>query len=299
MEEIYRDPALLEKELERNSVRKIALKCGVSVQIVYAWMKAFNLTPPSKRVERPYRNRAWLEKKVQQGMTPKKIASLCNVYSETILNWMHIHNLPTPRPKKPWHCDISPEMIELFDGLLLGGGALLVGHWGSSAYFVTRSETIEYLKWVQTRLESLGISQVRIGGRDRKAKKQALFTGAYCELLPIYKRWYRKRKKNVPQDFSLTSDIALCWFLRGGHLEISDSKTRKAIRIWIDRYSRAGRRRLIEELVKIGIHPSLYVMKRGTMIRIAESPLFLDYIGECPHELREPFGYRWNIIRER
>ena len=302
MKEIYCDPALLKKELESNSVKEIALKYGVSIHAVYERIKALNLTPPSRRVERPYRNRAWMEEKVQQRMTLRKIASLCGAHHSTILTWMHIHNLPTPRPKKLWHCDISPRMVELFDGLLLGGGALLIRDKGNSAYFVTRSETKEYLEWVETRLKSLGISQVRIAASERKDKKQALFTGTYYELLPVYKRWYRKEKKDVPLDFSLTPDIALCWFLRGGHFEQNDGKTRKAIRIWIDRYSVAGRRRLIKELVKIGMHPSLYVMKRGTMIRIptAESQLFLDYIGigECPDELRKPFG-RWKIIRER
>ncbi len=301
MGESYRDPTLLEKELKRNSVREIALKCDISVSAVYSWIRAFNLTLPSRRAERPYRNRAWLEEKVQQGMTPREIASLCNVYPATILTWMHTFNLLTPRPKKPWHCEISPEAIELFDGLLLGGGALFIGDGGDSAFFVACSETRKYLEWVRARLEGFGITQIRIGTTGRKAKKQALHTGRYHELLPIHERWYRKGEKDVPLNFSLTPNIALCWFLRGGHLEICGGKTRKAIRMWIDRYSPEGRRRLIAELVEIGIHPSLYTMRRGTMIRIptAESQLFLDHIGECPDELREPFGYRWEIIRER
>lgn len=210
------------------------------------------------------------------------------------------------RPKIPWHCESGPKLTKLFDGLLLGGGSLTAGAGNSSASFRTMVslEKKPYLEWVKAQLRAVGMTQIKIipFGCQNNPQSRLLYTGDYYELFPIYWRWYGKGKKDIPGEFELTSNIALCLFLRAGNLEITDGKKRKAIRIWIDRYSPRARKHLISEFHKIGIHPALYEMKKGTMLRIAsaESPLFLKFIGECPEypkSLKDAFGYKWDVIR--
>ncbi len=270
--------------MERHEDRERAHRCAVPIRIQQG--KDFR-----------YRDPEWF--KGVEHKENKVIAGICGVSPGTIARWRRAHHSAMFLPKKPRHCPSTPEMKELLDGLLLGAGHLSFGTGEKSAFYQVSFETKGYLEWVDRCLEEVGIDRVSIRKDPNNSKEWMLRTAAYYELLPIRDRWYDRGARDVPADLSLTSKIALHWFVRGGHLEISSGKVRKAVRLWVYRYSHAGRELLLRELQKIGIeNPKIYNLRMAAVIRIptAQSCKLLDYIGDCPLE-DEDMAEKWEVIR--
>jgi len=224
------------------------------------------------------------------------LADILNLHRTTVTKKARALGLPIREPKLPKHIKLTPKSQELLDGLLLGGNALCLNR--ESAFFVATSEERDYILWIAQQLEQCGIKKEGRGIYQKRGS-YVLVTRSYYELRSMYERWYPQGTKEVPKDLKLTPQVLLLWFIRGGHIEITNRKPRRAIRFWVWRYSPQSRQHLIKKLQEIGLRPSLYVGERMAMIRVGPGDLytFFNYIGPCPPELQETFGHKWTLPR--
>lgn len=249
-----------------------------------------------------------------QGTSWKEIAQLDGVSCNTVSRRAKRLGI-SPCPHlllRARHCLISPDLLQLLDGLILGGGCLMSHHPSLKTAFYTQASTeLKYLEWIREELRGFGVDPegeiTRMVTRSPGGKKYRYWRYAsrsYYELAEVLNRWYGGQGKDVPQDIELTPRLALLWYLRGGHfsfgsLDVWRGKPR--ICFSVGRYSLGGIQYLLGELKEVGCDPRLY---RGAssckvVIPFSDVPRFLDYIGPCPKELEKVFGHKWRIATRR
>jgi hypothetical protein len=104
-----------------------------------------------------------------------------------------------------------------------------------------------------------------------------------------YKRWYPERKKIIPEDLILTSDICKHWYYGDGYLGNSHGRINNIV-LYTNGFSDIDRELLQEKLLtQLGFYSS--VMNAG-QIYIGKNHFmdFLSHIGDCKIPC---FEYKW------
>lgn len=245
----------------------------------------------------------------------EEIANECNCSSETVRRWLRrfqipIRSYPEFTFSRNLHVALEVELLEVLNGLLLGDGHLNRNKWSSS--YQHGSKFKGPLKWLSRKLERLGIEQVgRIRRRETTLagypdKKHTYFdysSRSYVELKALQTKWYRpateKEKakgrrffKIVPIDLILTPITCLHWYIGDGYL---GSSTHRGIGLSTQCFERAEVDFLVTSLTDLGFKAT---QGKEKTIRIwTQSKLdFLDFIGPCPIEVKNFFGYKWGVI---
>lgn len=196
------------------------------------------------------------------------------------------------------HCEISQEAIEWINGELLGDSSL---HSQSkySAKFQYSLKYLEYIQYISKTLSSFGIKQ---GGRiNRYCSRfnsnnyvyhyQSL---RYAELLPIYKKWYPKRKKIIPKDLKLTPLVCRQWYIGDGSLNNKEERSR--IRLYTNGFIILDVKWLVKQLINLGFRTTRQPTCNIICVSSHSTKKFLDYIGFCPVEC---YKYKWDYKDNR
>jgi len=208
--------------------------------------------------------------------------------------------------RKPLHCELTSDLREILDGLLLGGGSLIAKVPGA-AYFTQTSRYKEFLRWISKILVSHGIEQkgiiCKMAHKGPNANSWRYASKTYFEFYDIYQRWYSHGKKQPPEDLVLTSKVAFLWYLRGGYLEVDrrcSPRKRPHIRIKfsVGRFV-AKHRQFLAQLLQV--HCGIRAIVYGTKIIIPQDSVgvFFSHIGPCPKELQHIFGHKWILTLPR
>jgi len=168
---------------------------------------------------RPYRNKNWLrEKYIDEGLFGTEIAEICGVHCTTIYNWLRKFDIPVQqRGKRPNHVELTDELCEFLDGLLLGDGNIHPRHAGAA--YQHRDKHIEYLEWLNNRLKEFGLERSgNIYEYEQRGRPDGHYkTKDYIELSEFYQRWYDDEgNKTVPEDISLTPVVLMNWYIGDG-----------------------------------------------------------------------------------
>ena len=247
-----------------------------------------------------YRNREWLEGKyINEKLSTRQIAKLCNANQCTIWKWLHKYNILVRSSSesihlaKANHCDLSQEAIEWINGELLGDGCLkLVSQY--SARFTYGSKYPEYIRYVKYTLKSFGIEE--IGKIEEYYDKRFgcysynCCSRSYVELLKIYKQWYPEGKKIIPKNLKLTPLTLRQHYIGDGYLnKIGNS----SIQLCTYGFTKLDVKNLLNKIIKLGIKAK--VTTRNA-IRIPSYSVkdFLNYIGDCPVEC---YKYKWRTMK--
>jgi len=197
------------------------------------------------------------------------------------------------------YIDLSTEAMEFLNGELLGDGCLNGLKYNNkitSARFTYGSKYKKYIYWLRNELDDIGIIQSgKIGEYIGQCnnKKFLYSSKSYVELSEVYKKWYPNGKKIVPKDIKLTPTTVRQWFIGDGSYNLSRFRlefatcafTKDDINILIDRFS--------------NLDLKCYENNNRVFIN-AESYLdFFDYIGGCPEEIIDIYGYKWPTKDER
>lgn len=255
----------LEEQYLRKGSSKIARECGRAPSHVLYWLKKFEIQLRSKSVA---------------------------------------HQLARSN-----HVSLSGEALEFLNGEILGDGHLTFNKFSSSYRHKTKHKS--YLEWLSKKLENYGVNQSgRIVRRERvsfcKGKKFDYTSFNYCslyyvELKALHSRWYREATKEerkrgrrfikiVPSDLKLTPLTCMQWYIGDGCLHGSgwdglSFSTQGFENKYVDLLVN-----LLRDLgFKVSKRPSseIYAWARSTKA-------FLDFIGPCPEELKDIYGYKWN-----
>ena len=232
-------------------------------------------------------------------LSTRQIAKKIDITHATILNWLKKFDIPIRSSGEAFHlakgnfCQLSQKAREWIDGELLGDGSLLSRH-NYSAKFRYGSKYLEYINYVSDTLNSFGMKQC---GKILKKKDKQYGSYVYCygccdyaELLPIYKRWYPKRKKIVPRDIKLTPLTLRQWFIGDGCLH-HPKKAKPYIQLSTNAFPIPDVKWLIKQLNKLNFKTTRSPSNNTIRISTHSTKEFLDYIGECPVEC---YQYKWD-----
>lgn len=235
----------------------------------YDLVKVFNLTPS-----------AILKRIKELGLTSR-------TQVESIYN----------RFDKQNHINITPDLKSIIEGELLGDGALS----GSmrSSHFSRVSNRELFLRWIEILLSEHGLITktkfVLVKYQGGIAEQWQLHSRNYPELLPIKNKWYSENGKIVPRDFELNPLNCRHWYLGDGHLNKKD----KFINIATQSFTKEDNEFIVNQLNnKCNCDARLWKSQfgHGWVIGILKRhvPKFLDYLGPCPEEIKNIYGYKWN-----
>jgi len=153
--------------------------------------------------------------------------------------------------------EVTEELTELIDGLLLGDGHLEATQWSAR---LTLGQTAAHLPWLQqvhgilTRSGVASTIQVHgragqmsvHGKRFRRRRSRALRTARYVFLKAVHARWYPNGVKRVPQDVRLTPLSIAHWYFGDGTVGCRGYHAK----FCTDGFSAADVRRLMQALTE-------------------------------------------------
>lgn len=200
------------------------------------------------------------------------------------------------------HVKLSQPLLELLDGELLGDGHIQMSRPFRSAQYVHVNKHKKYLEWLFGELEKYGLEQSGITHKRENVGKfgygisYGTRTKTYVELKKLRFKWYPLGKKIVPYNLKLTPVMLRQWFLGDGHY----AKNRWA-KLSTFTFQLVDVKYLVRLLKnKIKIMPEIYSEKsdnvgNGYSINILKKDLynFFNYIGECPSEIKDIYGYKF------
>lgn len=256
--------------------------------------------------EATYKNRDWMEKQyIQAKRSESSLAREISVNRVTIHNWLVKFNIPRRNLSKATHLarvnhvDLTPELLELIEGELLGDGSLrLSSKW--SAHYQHSSQHKPYVEWLSKVLASFGVQQ---SGKINSREKEDGHIGysytslSYEEFQLLQFRWYPEGKKIVPPDLILTPLIVRQWYIGDGSLK-KPKKYSPAIILSSPDFPQEDIERLIAMLKGLGFDASRWPSTNEIYISTYSTKQFLDYIGPCPQEIQNIYGYKFDYKGE-
>ena len=249
-----------------------------------------------------YQDRDWLYARYwDDGLSAKKIAKVVSVGATTIFRWMI--RLDIERRDAVIHnsVEISQELREIIDGALLGDW--YVGQTSPIAASLQSSGKYQqFMVWFASLVSSLGLEMSNVSHfictsfEYGEYDSYACCSKSYPELLSIRNTWYPNGKKIVPQDLVMTPTMALHWFIGDGCLSCrGDGRPRIVLNT--QGFTNGDIDRLVGMLVDNRIKAKRHVANRVIYIGTKASPAFLDYIGPCPPEVYNIYGYKFDLSR--
>lgn len=242
----------------------------------------------------------------------KSIAISVGMKSEnSVLAALKKFNIPTRSCSEAIHlatnknkCLLDKNILEFIYGELLGDGCIISvsKHSGTFKYGSCKKD---YIQWLSGTLAAKGILQSgEIGVMYRKAPHaksipKGMFTYqslCYRELRPIRLKFYPNGKKIVPEDIELSPIMLRQWYIGDGSLIHKKGNKHPYIVLSTNGFTNDDVDILISKLKKL----TLKVTKGKAagneyIIRVSakSSRQFLDYIGPCPEEIKNCYGYKW------
>lgn len=184
---------------------------------------------------------------------------------------------------------------DAFDGLMLSDGSLGIARGSINAKYQQTCREASFLIWAAERL--LTSSKVTGPHSSGGGKYQywMLRTGNDEAYTSQFRRWHRDGKKIIPRDFVVSRESMLSAYLGDGGMS-HPSTGRSFITLATYCFSLDDVEFLMDGLLGHGIESKLRKRKLGGWsIHIVKENVekFLDFIGPCPGDLKEEYGYKW------
>jgi len=179
------------------------------------------------------------------------------------------------------YCNLSVEMMEVLDGLMLADASLEESkHSARITYGCKFKETLED---IQKSFPSFRFSNI---WKSPKWNSYHFKSSYYKNLKAERERWYPSGIKEVPDDIRITPSSCYWWFVGDGY------QVDYGVMLCTDAYSQKSITKLIEKLSEKGF--ASHLQEKGNRIRIeSQSSLkFLNWIkNNCP--ISNQYIYKW------
>lgn len=223
----------------------------------------------------------------------------------SILRRLKRYAIPVTTPAVPNLGKIPLNAIEFITGELLGDGCLMVDkrHKEVSSSKYVHSSKHKYIEWLSSVLATWGVEQVGKTNKLALKKGQAYSYQSrfYRDLLPLRELFYPEGKKVLPQSLRLTPIIVRQWYIGDGSLIFSHNKY-PAVMLHTLGFTKKEVY-FLSTLVsqEIGVGVTTNKCDQGLRIRIPAKDVekFLGYIGPCPEEIVDVYGYKWNTKKKK
>jgi len=245
-----------------------------------------------------YKDKGWLETQYET-KTTYQIAKMEGVNPETIRKWMIKFDIKRRDANVINHLAWTEELSDFMTGSMLGDGSISWGHAHVSAYYAISSSRQEYLLYVNNKLDRLNLKlrgHIDLIHRG-KYRYWQLCTKYYRGALPEFRQiWYPSGKKLLPKNIELTKESLLTFYLEDGSLTTSPGHTQLCLAVngfMLDEATIIKSK--ICEIIgsnKVFVHcyntgPTVWIFNRSVIKD------FFDFIGSCPKEIEDVFGYKW------
>ena len=247
-----------------------------------------------------YQEKKWLEHEYETKST-YQIAKSEDVSPETIRKWMIYFGINRREANDINYLNMSDALSDFMTGTMLGDGSISWGYAGVSAYYAISSVHKEYLVYVMKKLSELGI-ELR-GNIDLVCKGKyrywQMHSKYYREALPyLRKMWYPDGKKSLPNNFEFTNESLMTFYIEDGSLTTISGRNR--ICLAVNGFTEVESNIIVDKLKNLlgGDEIFLHNYRQGPTIWIFSKSLvkkFFDFIGPCPRELENVFGYKWRL----
>ena len=270
-------------------------------------------------MKKPYTHKKWLEHQYWDlEKSEHKIAKECGRNQTTILYWLKKLKIKTrSRPVAIRiavckHVHLSKNAKEFLNGELLGDASInKCRNWSPAICYGSQYEG--YLKWFAKELTHFGLEQ---SGKIYKHKKRVKFPDRvslttsywyssrhYVELEQWHKKWYRrptivelekypwrKYMKQLPVDLKLTPLVCRQWFIGDGNP--GRIKTTRFSYFCTQGFLNKEVDFLAYLLTDLGFK---ITKQKDRQLYLSTKSVndFLDYIGPCPKEIIDFYGYKW------
>jgi len=262
-----------------------------------------------------YRDKKWLKDQY----STKSITQIARESSHsriTITSWLCKLGIPTRsigenhhicRNKN--HFTMDNYLYDFIIGELLGDGCIYkISEF--SAVYTHVSKYREYVEWLVSIFGNYGIE---IMG-DKIYRKDGIFvssnkpyvsysitTRSYRKFLEIYKYMYNDICKYIPPTVEFSPLVVRQWYIGDGSLTKQIGGRNRFVTIATNGFSKTDINILIDKFKEIGLKVTR--VKAGFnskgvecfIINISthDTQKFFDYIGPCPIEIKDVYGYKW------
>jgi len=256
-----------------------------------------------------YRNAKWLQYQYHElGLTQDEIAKLCDTNFGVIASWMRRldvrrRTITESAATRANHVEMTNYFENFLSGLLMGDG-YMDSRSNITAFYSHADKHKHYIKCLRKEFDLFGVERTgKIRERDTivfgcPSRAYDFYTKSYVEFLPLYKKWYVNRKKIVPQDLFLNRTVCLNWYIGDGCLSNHPSGN-SSISLFTNSFSKKDVLLLINKLAEIEILATRQSSRNTIRISTRSTPKFLDYIGPCPEEIWQCYGYKWDLTRSK
>jgi len=248
-----------------------------------------------------------IEQYINQQKSIRELSREFKKDRSTFKYWLQKYNIPIRSNGEAKHLlnansvILSNEAKEFIYGELLGDMCIRC-YSNYTASIIYTSKYKEYIKWLNKILVKYGIeisgeihkSVSKLSYNNKEHLKYHYSSLCYPELLEIRNIFYKNNIKIVPENLILTPILVRQWYIGDGYLET----TNNSIRICTDNFTKSEIEMLIHKFKDIGIECTITrLIRKDTKYRIrvrAKSKIdFLDYIGKCPKEINNIYGYKF------
>lgn len=181
-------------------------------------------------------------------------------------------NKQKDKSRKEHHVEITKELKEFLDGLLLGDGNLTIGKGSKGAYYSHGDKNFDYIKWLSNKFRDFGIKQCgKITILNKIVYRYKTLT--YIEFNKITKEWYPNGKKQISKNLIVTPTILRNWYIGDGNFSDSPIINSKL-------FSFEDLKRIANQIRRLGIKLTLRQFKDRKRIRISKKSekRFLAYL---------------------
>lgn len=186
---------------------------------------------------------------------------------------------------------LSDEAKEFITGELLSDGHMTPGTYASG--FQRSCKYSEYLEWMITKLISYGIA---CGTRIYKTKHKAgrsfsFYTKRHSALLEFRNKFYKENgERIIPKDLILTPLTCRQWFIGDG------TNPKSGMFLCTDNFNKHDILLLIKLLKEKNINCTYTYCSNRIRITNSSKQKFLNYIGNCPEEIKHLYQYKWGNV---
>lgn len=237
-------------------------------------------------------------------MSSIEIAKMCNCNKRNILYQMQKTGIGRrARQDQPNYVNITRELEEMLEGELLGDGNLI--KHGRGARYQHSNKYPFYIGWLFNKFMNCGI-----GWNEKVYSANTPWgtvymgrTWTYRDLVKLQERFYPNGKKIVPTDIELTPTILKHWYIGDGcfYTRKRGNYHEKSITMATNGFTYDEVEFLTDELNKLGIKANLNHSQGYTIVVYKKSAIqkFFNYIGDCPEEIKQIYGYKFPIEEQR
>lgn len=257
-----------------------------------------------------YKDCGWLnDQYTEHGYSTLTLAKAQHCSIEAIRQSLIRCSIPRRPAARVNRVCLSQALLEQLEGSLLGDGSILLSKGGStsSARYSLTSKYQSYLQYVSAQLSSLGLQQSGVlhSHANSSGHYWRYHSHYYRDLTALRAKWYPDGHKHVPDDLSLSPQIALRWFLEDGHFTALNDQLVGRVQFATNAFPKQEVEFLAsllrEALDRDPIHVNKGSSGSFTIVFSEKGTVeaFYDYIGPCPIELVPIFGYKWPAIADK